>query len=290
MEPDEHDPSTLVASIAAMRSGLRPAEQRVADAVLADPAMVAREPISALATRCGVSAPTVVRFSKRVGYSGYPQLRVALAMAAGMEEGRTGRSITAGMLTEGDSLVDVASKVANANARSIEDTVAALDMRALETAVDLFGAAGNIEVMGIGSSHLSGADLAQKLRRFGKNIWVHADRHNAVTAVALRGKGDVVVGFSDSGVTTDVMDVLKLARDNGAKVVAITGNGTSPVAKLADVLLTYRSTEPTYRLGAMASRIAQLAVVDCIFAGMAMKQPDPIRSAIDLTFAAVANL
>lgn len=290
MHTRDEDAATLVAGIAAMRSELRPAERRVADAVLADPSRVAREPISALAARCGVSPPTVVRFAKRVGFTGYPQLRVGLAMAVGMEEGRTGRTMISGMLDENDSLADVASKVSSANARSIEDTVAALDMDALEKAVDALLAARRIDVVGIGSSYLSASDLVQKLDRFGLNIHGHSDRHAAVTAVALRSEGDVVVGFSHAGSTDDVRSAMDLAVANGVLTLMITSNANSPLAKLADIALTYRSTEPTYRLGAMASRIAQLALVDCIFAGMATKQPGPIRAAIDRTFAAVADL
>lgn len=281
---------TPLAVVAAMRTQLRPAERRVADAVLADPAMVAREPISGLAARCGVSAATVVRFARRVGYRGYPQLRVALARAAGVDEGRSGRSEISGTLKDNDTLADVAAKVAFANARSIEDTIAALDLAALEKAVDSLATAGRIDVVGIGSSALSAADLVQKLCRFGRNAWAHQDRHGAATAIALRGAGDVVVGFSHSGATDDVLSALRLAANNSAVVVAVTANTASPMAELADVVLTYKSREPTYRLGAMASRIAQLAVVDCIFAGMASKQPEPVRAAIDRTFAAVADL
>lgn len=287
---DEDSHTSVISSIAAMRSELRPAERRVADAVLADPAMVARESISALAKRCEVSAPTVVRFSKRVGFSGYPQLRVALAMAAGLEAGRSGNVLTAGMLGDGDSLPDVASKVAHANSRSIEDTLASLDMAAFEEAVHALAGAKHIDVIGIGSSSLSAADLVQKLCRFGLDAWEHHERHGAVTVLALRGEGDVVVGISHSGATSDVLDPVRLARSNGARVIAITSHHTSPLAESADILITYRSKEPALRLGAMASRIAQLTLVDCLLAGLANVQREPITAALDRTYKAVADL
>lgn len=288
--PEEVGRADLVARIAAMSPGLRPAERRVAEAVIADPAMVARESISALAERCGVSAPTVVRFAKRVGFSGYPQLRVGLAMAVGAEEGRSGRPMIAGMVSEDDTLVEVAAKVASANARSVEDTLASLDMAALEVAVSALTEARTIDVIGIGSSSLTGEDLVQKLTRFGAHAWAHGDRHAAITTLALRGEGDVVVAFSHSGTTGDVLEPLRLAVANGVTIIGVSGNPLSPMGGLADALLVYRSREPAYRLGAMASRIAQLTVVDCLLAGMAIRRPDPIRAALDATFKAVSDL
>lgn len=280
----------VVPRIEAMLPSFRPAERRVAEAVLTDPAAVARESISTFAERCGVSAPTVVRFSKRVGLAGYPQLRVALAMAAGAEEGRTGRQMAAGIVSAGDSLADIAAKVAHANANSIEETLAVLDMGALKAAVRVLSGAGKIDMMGIGASSLTASDLADKLQRFGYTTWHHTDRHAAVTAFALRGKSDVVVGISHAGATADVVEPLRLASGLGAKVIAITSDEGSPLAKIADIVLAYRSKEPAFRLGAMASRIAQLTVVDCLLAGIAMKEVDSVRSALDSTFKAASHL
>lgn len=255
-----------------------------------DPARVAGESISALAERCGVSAPTVVRFSKRVGLAGYPQLRVGLAMAAGAEEGRTGRQMTPGIISADDSLADIAEKVAHANATSIEETLAVLDMAALKLAVRALAGASKIDVLGIASSALAATDLVEKLQRFGYATWGHNGRHAAVTAFALRGRGDVVVGISHTGSTADVVEPMKLAASRGVKVIAITSDEESPLARTADIVLVYRSKEPAFRLGAMASRIAQFTVVDCLLAGIAMRKEAAVRDALDSTFKAVGTL
>src|SRR5690625_398828 len=84
--PDAPDGVTLITRINGILPDLRPSERRVAEAVMADPAAVARESITALAQRCRTSAPTVVRFAKRLGLAGYPQLKLALAKDAGIEE------------------------------------------------------------------------------------------------------------------------------------------------------------------------------------------------------------
>lgn len=280
----------LVSRIQAALPGLRPSERRVAEAVIADPTMVARESISALAERCETSAPTVVRFSRRLGFSGYPQLRVALAMAVGIEQGRAGREAVSGTLVPEDLLADLVAKVGRADARAAEETAAGLDLAALERAISLITSARRIDIVGIGSSALTARDLNQKLHRLGLSVWCHTDRHAATTALAVRSTGDLLVAISNSGTTTDVVDIARRAAQQGVKTIAITGQSQSALAKKADAVLLSQAREAALRVGAMASRIAQLVLVDCLFSGVAMRDVDASRRALDASFRAVGEL
>jgi DNA-binding MurR/RpiR family transcriptional regulator len=280
----------LVSRVRASLTDLRPAERRVGEAVVADPSLVARESITALAARCQTSAPTVVRFAKRMGFSGYPDLRLALAMAAGIEEGRSARGPVSGSLEPTDSLEDLVTKIGYADARAVEDTVSMLDVGALAEAVAAIGGARHVEVVGVGASGLTAADLVQKLSRLGLNALAHLDRHAAMTGIALRGPGDVVVAVSNSGATSDVIAPVRLAKSLGATTIALTNHPNSPLAALADTVLMTTTRETTFRSGAMASRIAQLTVIDCVFVGVAMRDMDATRRALDATFKAVADL
>ena len=68
----------VIGRIRAARASLRPAEQRVATAVLADPAGAVAATVSSLAERAEVSQATVVRFARALGFDGLPDLRIAL--------------------------------------------------------------------------------------------------------------------------------------------------------------------------------------------------------------------
>jgi DNA-binding MurR/RpiR family transcriptional regulator len=96
-----------------------------------------------------------------------------------------------------------------------------------------------------------------------------ADAHEAWTAALMSPARTVAIGFSHSGTTADTVQFLKLARDNGALTVAITGSRDSPLARAAAERLVTHARESTLRAGAMVSRIAQLALVDCLFMGVA---------------------
>ena len=135
----------------------------------------------------------------------------------------------------------------------------------------------------------SAADLHQKLHRIGKISFVWSDPHLALTSAAVLEAGDVAVGISHTGTTLDTVDALRVAHGRGATTIAITNFAGSPIAEQADLLLTTAARETTFRPGAMSSRIAQLALVDCLFAGVAQRSYDQAITALESTYAVVRS-
>jgi DNA-binding MurR/RpiR family transcriptional regulator len=268
---------------------LRPAEQRVAQAVLADPARVSESSITSVARQCSTSETTVLRFCRAIGLAGYPELRIALARAAqGEESGHGGQPVT-GQISATDSLADVVSKITHADARAIEDTAAAMDLGVLKSAVDAVSNARRIDIYGSAASALVGEDLHHKLHRIGLVSFMWSEPHLALTSAAVLQKGDVAVGISHTGTTIDTIDVLRVARRRGATTIAITNFDGSPITEEADLLLVTAARETTFRSGAMSSRIAQLAIIDCLFAGVAQRSYDQAIQALESTFAVVRS-
>lgn len=269
---------------------LRPAERRVAEAVLADPAKVSESSITTVARQCQTSETTVLRFCRALGLAGYPELRIALARAAQWEESdQAGGSPVTGVITKTDTLAEVVAKVTHADARSVEDTGAALDIGVLEAAVTAVAAARRVDVYGTGASALVGQDLQLKLHRIGLVSFLWSEHHQALASAALLGAGDVAIGISHTGTTAEVVDALKVARDRGATTVAVTNFAGSLLAEHAELVLTTAARETTFRSGAMSSRIAQLAVVDCLFSGVAQRSYDQAVEALESTYVVVQS-
>jgi DNA-binding MurR/RpiR family transcriptional regulator len=260
---------------------LRPAEQRVAQAVLADPAGISESSITAVARMCQTSETTVLRFCRAIGLAGYPELRIALARAAQFEETDAGgRPPVNGTIGPTDALAEVVIKITHADARAIEDTAATLDLKSLQAAIDALVGASRIDIYGVGASGLVGQHLHQKLHRLGLVSFVWTEALLALTSAGALGPGDVAVGISHTGTTTTTRDALRLARQRGATTVVVTNYDRSPVAAQADLLLTTAVRETTFRSGSMSSRICQLAVVDCLFAGVAQRAYDSSIAAL----------
>ncbi|OLT28871.1 RpiR family transcriptional regulator [Nocardiopsis sp. CNR-923] len=281
---------TTVLRIRSLIPSLAPAERRVARRVVDDPERAAASSITQLAKDCATSEATVIRFCRTIDFSGYRELRLALATEAGQARGaRSTAPELASDIDPDDTLVTVVQKIAYTDARAVEETGAALDVDALRTVIDTMAAARRIDVYGVGASAFVGADLQQKLHRIGMTSFAWADAHVMLTSAALLDERDVAIGISHSGATIDTVQALAEAGRRGARTVAITNFPRSAIG-FADHVLTTAARETTFRSGATASRLAQLTVVDCLFVGLAQSRYTESRTALETTFEAVRGL
>lgn len=267
---------------------LRPAEARVARAVLDDPDAALTSTVASLAANAEASQASVVRFARALGFSGLPELRIALARELSRRQVELERSdIAEGQINSTDSLADVVTKLAFHEARSIEQTARLIDHAELDTVAHAIAEANQTCAIGVGASGLAAGDLAQKLQRIGLMCQYSPDTHVQLTQAALASPDSVLVAFSFGGSTVEVYRSVKLARARGALTVAVTNAPESPVAKAADVVLLTSAREAQLRAAALASRMAQLAVVDFLFVRVAQLRFDDLESALEATRVAV---
>jgi DNA-binding MurR/RpiR family transcriptional regulator len=276
----------VIVRLRGLRDSLPPSERRVADRVLASPASASGLAISALAEEAGTSVATVQRLCRRIGVGGYAALRLALAEASGRDRTLEGRYVGSD-ITAGEHLPDILEKIAWAERKAIEDTAAQLDLEQAGVVVDRLLTARRIDLYGIGASAFVAMDFQQKLHRIGRTAFAWADPHAALTSASLLGPADVAVGISHTGSTLDTVQALAEARRRGATTVALTNHARSPLVEHADCVLTTATRETTFRSGAMASRIAQLLVVDLLFVAVAASDFDSTQEALQRTFEAV---
>jgi DNA-binding MurR/RpiR family transcriptional regulator len=183
----------------------------------------------------------------------------------------------------------VVEKIAFADARAVEETGAQLDIVVLERVVDALVRAQRVDLYGVGASAFVAMDFQQKLHRIGRVAFAWPDIHVALTSAALLRPGDVAIAVSHTGTTTDTIDAVTEARSHGATTVALTNFPRSPLALAAEHVLTTAARETTFRSGAMASRLAQLTVVDCLFVGVAQRTYEQTMAALNATRAAVGS-
>lgn len=281
------DSSPLV-RIRSLLPGLAKAEQRVAKVVLDDPTTVSRRSITEVALAANTSETTVTRFCKAIGVGGYPQLRIALAADTARSAARTPQ-VHGGDISYDDDLASIVGKIGYTDARAVEETAEQLDVDRLQQVVNAMAGAGRVDVYGVGASAFVAADLQQKLHRIGRVSFSWSDTHIMLTSAAVLGERDVAVGISHSGATTDTVEALRAAKEHGATTIALTNFPRSPLAEVADYVLTTAARETTFRSGATASRIAQLTVIDCLFIGVAQQDMDDAVRALDATRDAVGN-
>lgn len=291
-DPASTDPAgsggNVLERVRALLPTLAPATRRVGDSLLASPLLVVESTVTELARRCETSETTVVRFCRAVGFGGYPELRLAVASELGADRVRHGPTQVPGAdVTAEDALDDLVCKVGYADARAIESTIEQLDVGRLGKVINTIVGARRVSLFGLGASAFGAQDLQQKLLRIGQTALLVNDPHLAVGYAALLGPDDAAIALSHSGETAESLAFLRTARAGGATTIALTNYPHSSVAEFADVLLTTAVRETRFRSGAMASRIAQFALVDCIFVGVAQRTFDATTAALARTHDAV---
>ncbi|MBD2846349.1 MurR/RpiR family transcriptional regulator [Paenibacillus sp. IB182496] len=250
---------------------LKPMERKVAEYILERPSEVVNLSIQKLAGLADVSEATIVRLCRSLNYKGFQELKLRLAAdLSGNDEPRT-----AYQEIEIDGPIgELVDSISHNNMRSIQDTMSVLSGESLEVAIDAMYRARKIVLFGVGASGVIAMDLKQKLTRI--NYWCETGLgvDELKTLAANLDERDVAFGISYSGGTRDVVDSLQLAGENGAKTISLTRFGTNPVAEAAQTNLFTSSLENSIRSGAMASRIAQLNVIDILYVGILRKDHD----------------
>ncbi|HUO78739.1 MAG TPA: SIS domain-containing protein [Steroidobacteraceae bacterium] len=255
----------ILKRIAALRPALSPAEARVAEAVLAAPAWVLENTLSAVAARARVSEPTVIRFCRSLGLDGYQTFRLRLARSLG-----SGGAFLHRDISRGDSAADLAAKIFERAARTLRDVSGQLAPGRLEAAISLLAAARRIEFYGLGSSGIVAADARHKFFRLGLQAAAYSDAHVHGMAATMLAPGDVAVAISSTGRTIDLIASVELAREAGADVIAIAPPG-SPLAQRCSLPLEIAVDEDTDVYTPMTTRLAQLTLIDVLSIGVALR-------------------
>ena len=222
--------------------------------------------MAALAEACGVSDPTVVRAYKKLGFSGYEDLKLTLAQATVSPSEMIHEDIAAD-----DSILQVRDKVFQSAIFALQFTRDMLDPGDLEAAAQVLMNARKIVIFGLGGSAPVAMDLHHKLLRLGLDASVYTDPHLQVIACNYLDERDAVFAISHSGSSRCVVDSTQVAKNRGAKIISLTSAGKSPLSKLANVSLNTNSNETKYRVVSIASRVAALTIADSIYTFIAMR-------------------
>lgn len=282
---------SIQSTIQANVDSYSPSMRRIADVILARPQVVLENTITELARACDTSETSVVRFCRTLGFPGFAPMKLQLAVELATESAQFGFDAEHGSdIRPSDSLSEMVWKVASAETLGIQETAERLDLDALQHVIGRVDKAGKTLLYGVGASNASAQDLAEKLLRIGTTAIGFQDAHSAVVSAALATSEDVAIAFSHSGRTRETVAFLRAARDRGCFTVAITNVARSPLARTADQVLGTAVRETTFRSGAMASRIAQLTLVDYLFVGVAQGRYEKSVEALKHTYESLGAL
>ncbi|SDY23124.1 DNA-binding transcriptional regulator, MurR/RpiR family, contains HTH and SIS domains [Evansella caseinilytica] len=257
-------------------------ERKIADYILENPQNIIHGTINQVADDIGIADSTVFRFCKRLGFKGYQAMKIALAseMVESMQDIHE-------KIQADDNEKTVTEKVFHSNIKTLEDTLKVVDEANFKAAVKTILSAQRVEFFGCGGSNIIALDAYHKLIRTGVHVFAQTDTHLQLMSASQLTSKDVAVLISHTGTTKDILQILEMSKENGVKTVGITGFAKSPLSENVDIPIFTLSDETDYRSEALASRIAQLTIIDAIYVnvmiarkGAGKKSLQKVRNAI----------
>lgn len=246
-------------------------ERKVAEVILANPQTAIHSSIATLAKMSSVSEPTVNRFCRRLDTKGYPDFKLHLAQSLANGTPYVNRHVE-----ENDGPEEYTNKIFESTMASLEVARQSVDIATINRAVDLLTQAQKISFFGLGASASVAHDALNKFFRFNIPVIYFEDIIMQRMSCMNSGEGDVVVLISHTGRTKSLVEIAQIARSNDATVLGITAKG-SPLANECNLVLSLEVPEDTDIYMPMASRIAQLILIDILATGFTLRRGSKFR-------------
>jgi DNA-binding MurR/RpiR family transcriptional regulator len=232
-----------------------------------------------LAQLAGVSQSSVVKFAQKLGYKGFPALKLALSETLAQPQAEPVVTVHNHILSS-DTLKTVGEKLLAEKQAALRATLDINSEERLHQALDMLRQARRVMLIGIGASGLVAKDFSFKLLKIGVMAVAEADMHVQLAAVQALDKRDLLVAISFSGERREINLAAEEARQAGARVLALTSFSPNGLQQRADHCLYTIAEEPRTRSAAISSSTAQYALTDLLFMALIQHDLDHARDRI----------
>ncbi|PJZ06791.1 MurR/RpiR family transcriptional regulator [Pantoea rodasii] len=247
-------------------------ERRLADFLLSQPDRARHLSSQKLAEESGVSQSSVVKFAQKLGYKGFPALKLALSESLADRDAITVHN----HILSDDPLKVVGEKLLTEKISAIRATLDINSEEKLLQTLQLLKNANRILLVGIGASGLVAKDFSWKLMKIGINAVAEQDMHALLASVQAMAPGDVLLAISYTGERREINLAAQEAAQLGVDVLSFTGFTPNSLQQCSTICLYTVAEEQSTRSAAISSTSAQLALTDLLF--MALVQHDPERA------------
>ncbi len=262
--------------IRAKLSGFSKGQKKIASAILENYDKAAYMTAAKLGEMVSVSESTVVRFAIELGYEGYPQLQHAVQELVRTRLTSNQRiQVSNSRLGNGDVL----DNVLGADMAKIKYTLENIDRESFRAAVDAICDARRAYIFGLRSSASLASFLSFNLELISDDVrFVQPTSNGEVFEQMLEiGEEDVVFAISFPRYSTKIINAVKYAQAQHARVIALTDSIMSPIAAHADFVLTAQSDMASY----CDSLVAPLSILNAIIVAITQKKQEQVTARFD---------
>jgi len=249
-------------------------ERRIADFILDNAHLLRDYSSQQLASALGISQSSVVKFSQKLGFKGYPDLKYSI----GQDVARAGHDPQARPPSpSADDYADIAGRLRLSRAAAEEETSLANAQADVEAIVRLLDRAPKVFVYGLGDDGLYAREFAMRLSLLGMLTVHHADPILMMANMSAARAGDAMLVFSEFGKLPQLFQLSRQFQDVGGKVVSITRHTANPLRAHADQSLVVCAHDPAPHVAQLLYRASLQSLLDFVFVLLCHANPDRHR-------------
>lgn len=235
-------------------------EKKIADFVIANYEQVAKFTCAELAAATSTSPATVIRFSKKIGFDSYVEMKLSLSQQL------IDQSTEIAAIKKTDTSAIVKQKVLKFNKDVIDCMNQTLDAELLERAADMLCKAKNILVIGDGGSGITARNAHDVFLQLQLPCDLISDPFFQILKIDQMNKSDVVFAVSNSGRSRNTLENLKHAHERNIPTIGIIGIPNSPMAQYLDIEVHTNIFNSQSFCDSVAARICELSVISVLHA------------------------
>ncbi|MQP75489.1 SIS domain-containing protein [Stenotrophomonas sp. MYb238] len=252
-------------------------ERRIADFILDNAHLLRDYSSQQLANALGISQSSVVKFSQKLGFKGYPDLKYSVGAAVALANNSNGNVTEWPPESDPHGYLQVADGLRRSKAAAEEETRVANPQEEVEAVIALIDAAPKVFVYGLGDDGLYAREFAMRLALLGILTVQHADPILMTANLSAARPGDVLLVFSEFGKLPQLWQLSRQFQEMGGKVVSITRHTANPLRAHADASLAICAHDPQPPVAQLLYRCSLQYLLDFVFVLLCHANPDRQR-------------
>lgn len=227
-------------------SSLSNSEEIIAQYILTKKENIEKLSTKDLASATYTSPSTVVRLSKKLGFSGWNEFKEKYLEELQYLHQHFSNIDPNFPFTPNETFMSIASKIGHLASETIEDTLSLLKNEDLKKAVDLLNNAEIINVYGISNSLLMAFDFKHKMLRINRPVEIMSLQDEQLFVASNSSTNHCAILISYSGESEEVLKIAKILRKNKTAIIAITSIGENTLNNFSDCTLSITTREKLY--------------------------------------------
>lgn len=249
--------------IRAERDQMSAIERRIADFILENAQLLRDYSSQQLATALRISQSSVVKFSQKLGFKGYPDLKYSIGEAVARAD-------------NGDDAIVAAAATQDANgangnelwrrkSEAEEETRLINPADAVRAVADTIGSAGKVFIIGLGEDDIHARAFAWRLSLLGILTLHNVDTAHMTASISAASAGDVLLAFSEDGKQSALAQICSQFRKARGRVVTVTRHTSNALRAHADLALLVSAHDERPHIEPLLYHSALQHLLDGIF-------------------------